>query len=67
MRGVLIPDNVVQDFTTLTGATLLTTAVYVALTRKKPTGKITVSLSLSWRVILDMHAPALLLRICAAT
>ena len=49
-RGILLPGNVLQDFAALTGATLLTTVMYVALTRKKPTGKITASFSLSWRV-----------------
>ena len=56
VRGIFAPNNVVQDFTTLTAATLLTTAVYVALTQKKPTGKSNARFSLSWYVILDMHA-----------
>ena len=47
MRGVLVPNNVVQDFTTLTAAAIFTSAVYVALTQKKPTGRITASLDLS--------------------
>lgn len=65
LRGVFVPNNVVQDFTTLTGAALFTTAIYVALTKKKPTGRITAGLEVSVRVIVDMHAQAALL--CAAT
>lgn len=57
-RGLFTPTSIAQDFTVLTGATLLTAAIYVAVTKKKPKGTIypiPTDLSLSWCIATCMH------------